>query len=200
MLGASVDLPAVDRVVSEHYSQLASSAQDKARQHWETAQEQTKLRLEAEAELEMERDANKKLRDELVRIKQRHREEQRAASQLLHKVKDLQSEVERLTKERDHWHHGCQRAATARDAAVGAACALRDALRDAPGHESGETAALLRAQLIACRSRKNEHKQRANQLQNRADSEHLRVEALEREVAVLQEAAAAAAVAAAPAD
>ena len=183
--------PASDRVVTEHYSQLATRAQESARANWETAQEQTKLRLEAEAELELEREANKKLRDELVRLKVRLRDEQRVASQLSHKVKDLQAEVERTTKERDHWHSGCQRAVTARDAAVGAAVALRNALRDAPGHENGETATLLRAQLIACRNRKNEHKQRASECQNRAESEHLRVEALEKEVAALQMAVAA---------
>ena len=188
---AVTPVPAVDRVLAEHLRHQASAAQEKARQHWETSQEQTKARLEVEAELELQREENKRLKDEVRRLKERHHEEQRRGIASANKLKDIEAERDQLSKQRDHWHNGCARALTARDAAVGAAVALRDALRDAPGHESGETAALLRAQLIACRDRKNAHKSRANEQQNRADSEHLRVEALEKDVAALQMAVAA---------
>lgn len=187
-------MPAVNHAIEVHLRSQAAAADRKARQQLEAAIEETKRREASEVEVDKLHHENRQLQSEISHLKAKLHDEQRARAGAARVGKDLLSDLEQYKKQRDYWQDQAQRAIGARDTALTTAIALRDCLRS-PTHSSVdssvETVALLRAQLIQCRSRKEQHKQRAISETNRADSLQLRCDTLEREVSALRHEVAA---------
>lgn len=177
---AESGFPAVDRALFQGLRAQLAAAHERSRAQWDATQEITRHARAMESELEEERVESARLREDMRRLTHKHREEVRCSTSLRRAVQDLELEVAALKAQRDHWLAGCHQAEAARDTAVCAAHGLREALREAPTG-SGESAELLRAQLIATRHRKAEHRARATTEANRAESLALRTEAMERE-------------------
>ena len=140
---------AVDRVMTDAVRVQITRAEARADAQSALAYEARSNLTSVQAELESERDANARLREELVRLRTKHQEETYKNTSLRRALKDAQEEASTMRKQRDHWHEGCERAVVGRDAAVRAAVALRELLRDAPGYTNGAAVELLRAQLAA---------------------------------------------------
>ena len=180
--------PYTDRVIVEHLRAQAAAADRKVLQQMEAVLEEGKRRERSEEEVEKLRRENTHLLSEIASLKTKLHDEQRARTGATRVGKNLIADLEQCKKQRDYWQEQCQRAVGARDTALTTAIALRDCLRSPTlgGDASSEAVALLRAQLIQCRSRKEQHKQRALSEGNRADSLQLRCDTLEREVAALR--------------
>lgn len=185
--------PYTDRVILEHLRSQVAAADRKAQQQWEAALEEAKRRERSEEEVEKLHRENTRLVNEISSLRTKLLDEQRARAGAARVGKNLMADLEQCKKHRDHWQEQCQRAVGSRDTALTTAMALRDCLRSPTlgSDASAEAVALLRAQLIQCRSRKEQHKQRALSEGNRADSLQLRCDTLEREVAALRREVAA---------
>ena len=125
---------AVDRVMTDAVRVQITRAEARADAQSALAYEARSNLTSVQAELESERDANARLREELVRLRTKHQEETHKNTSLRRALKDAQEEASTMRKQRDHWHEGCERAVVGRDAAVRAAdrascCATRLAIR-----------------------------------------------------------------------
>ena len=198
---APLGLVHTDRVILDHLRAQAAAADNNAKRYYEQSLEDTKAKA-ATAEALAEANAEiKSLRAEVERYKEQARLQQKQNVNVTRKSVDLEAEVSVLRKSRDHWQAGCQRALAEREAAVTTALSLRDAMRHKPGaaspaggegsatpstEEAVNTALLLKAQLTQSRIRKEAYKSKAVEEHNRAESLQLRVEALERDLALLR--------------
>jgi FtsZ-binding cell division protein ZapB len=169
---------AAEAVVTELRAQLAS-ARERGREAWDRTNDAESRADRLDETVEAGRETTERLRAEVRALKEERSKEQRAAFSATRALKDLQSESATLHKQVLHWRKAASQLMVQRDAAVGQARSFRDALRDAPGHIEGETAALLRAQLITCRVRKAEHKKAAAEERARADKAESKVKWLE---------------------
>ena len=199
---APLGLVHTDRVILDHLRAQAAAADNNAKRYYEQSLEDTKAKTATAEALAAANADIKSLRAEVERYKEQARLQQKQNVSVTRKSVDLEAEVSVLRKSRDHWQAGCQRALAEREAAVTTALSLRDAMRHKPGaaspaegsttpstpstEEAVNTALLLKAQLTQSRIRKEAYKSKAVEEHNRAESLQLRVEALEREVALLR--------------
>lgn len=175
------DYPATDRMSLEHARIQLESVRDKERHSSERVSSLERQTASLGANLAASRDEAARLQTELTRVRD---QAQKRSADTARIIRDLQTEISLLRKQRDHFSTAFQKVLFERDAAVVTAGALHIDTWDSPASLPMNAAAkLLMGQLIACRNRKAEYKARALSEGKRADALAARVAALEVELA-----------------